>query len=148
MGNLQRPYRNKIGSELDRKCEKLFQEWITKNYIARQIRKGWPYLFRKIRRIGTWQTLGYGNNKIYGTMRIPYGSFPPLYDHGSLWEKENGDRVCVFHTYNLIEGEREKLLIWAEKYNIKVIIYEDRNSSWYYPGSTWMIELHSKVKVI
>lgn len=107
-------------------------------------------------------------------LRDPYSDRVPatshIFDHTSLWIDANGKKVLVsqpyqyipfdynscFSTpnahYKLMESEKDSLeymadlVKWAEERNLKVDFLPSR-FSWYYPGSTILIEIREKESV-
>lgn len=128
--------------------DQLFNDWVKENEIKKEVYNEWFYVFRGIRAYyphqGSLPEYRTGKTSIYGEMTFGYNEHPPQDDHGSLWEKKDGNRIYVYHSYNFIEEQnKEVLLEWAEKHNLTVSL-QGREKSWYYPGSTYMISLMPK----
>lgn len=137
----------------------VFCKWVDSRGIVKFLRhcNEWQRLTRK----------GLRRTRRYDTYDDCYTG-THLVDHGTLWKDAQGRKVWVLQPYwhypgdagscfaapniHYVEGESERhsqeeldrFTNWCEARNLEVSYYPS-GQSWYYPGSTMLIEAREKV---
>ena len=93
----------------------------------------------------------------------------PLWDHTSLWQTVTGEKIIISHSYYYLPGDMEscfappnihyvpgeseessqkeidKFVSWANVRGLDVKLFGSKHS-WYYPGSTVLIEIREMLQ--
>lgn len=67
----------------------------------------------------------------------PKGSWD---DHGEVWNRDGHAVVYTSHPYNFGEQEIDQLRKVERDFGVEVQVFPP-DSSWYYPGRTWLVAL-------